>query len=58
MPPFYDSLLAKVIVWGETGEIALARSRRALAEIQIDGVKTNILFYRGIIEMPHSLTHA
>ena len=50
MPPFYDSLLAKLIVWGETREIALARSRRALAEFEIGGVKTNIPFHRGIIE--------
>ncbi|MGI8658228.1 MAG: acetyl-CoA carboxylase biotin carboxylase subunit, partial [Candidatus Limnocylindria bacterium] len=50
VPPYYDSLLAKLIVWGETREIALARSRRALAEIEIGGVKTNIPFHRGIID--------
>ena len=47
VPPFYDSLLAKLIVFGDTREIALARSRRALAELEIDGVKTNIPFHRG-----------
>jgi acetyl-CoA carboxylase biotin carboxylase subunit len=50
IPPFYDSLLAKVIVWGEDREIALARSRRALAELEIGGVTTNIGFHRGIID--------
>ncbi|MBA2633109.1 MAG: acetyl-CoA carboxylase biotin carboxylase subunit [Chloroflexi bacterium] len=50
VPPYYDSLLAKLIVWGETREIALARSRRALAEFEIGGVKTNIPFHRGIID--------
>jgi biotin carboxylase len=50
VPPFYDSLLGKLIVWGETREIALARSRRALAEIEIGGVRTNVPFHRGIIE--------
>jgi acetyl-CoA carboxylase, biotin carboxylase subunit len=50
IPPFYDSLLAKLIVWGETREIALARSRRALAEFEITGVKTNLPFHRAIIE--------
>ena len=50
VPPFYDSLLAKVIVWGETRDIALARSRRALAELEIGGIRTNIPFHRGIIE--------
>jgi acetyl-CoA carboxylase biotin carboxylase subunit len=50
IPPFYDSLLAKLIVWGETRDEALARSRRALAEIEIDGVRTNIPFHRGIVD--------
>jgi acetyl-CoA carboxylase biotin carboxylase subunit len=50
VPPYYDSLLAKLIVWGETREIALARSRRALAEFEIGGIKTNIPFHRGIVD--------
>jgi acetyl-CoA carboxylase biotin carboxylase subunit len=50
VPPFYDSLLAKLIVWGETRDIALARSRRALAEFQVGGIKTNLPFHRGIID--------
>ena len=50
IPPFYDSLLAKVLVWAETRELALARARRALAEVEIDGVKTNLPFHRGILQ--------
>ena len=50
VPPFYDSLLAKLVVWGETRQVALARSRRALAEFHVGGVKTNIGFHRGMIE--------
>jgi acetyl-CoA carboxylase biotin carboxylase subunit len=50
VPPYYDSLLAKLIVWGESREIALARARRALGEMRIDGVKTNLPFHRGIID--------
>ena len=50
VPPFYDSLLAKVIVWGEDREMALARSRRALGELEIGGVRTNVPFHRGIID--------
>jgi acetyl-CoA carboxylase biotin carboxylase subunit len=50
VPPYYDSLLAKLIVWGETREVALARSRRALAEFQVTGIKTNLPFHRGIID--------
>ncbi len=50
VPPFYDSLLAKMIVWGQDREQALARSRRALAELEIGGVKTNVPFHRGMID--------
>ena len=49
VPPFYDSLLAKLIVWGEDREMALARSARALGELEIEGVTTNIPFHRGIV---------
>jgi acetyl-CoA carboxylase, biotin carboxylase subunit len=50
VPPFYDSLLAKLIVWGETRHAALARSRRALAEFRVEGIKTNLPFHRGIVD--------
>jgi acetyl-CoA carboxylase biotin carboxylase subunit len=50
VPPYYDSLLAKLIAWGETREMALARARRALAEFEIGGVKTNLAFHRGIVD--------
>jgi acetyl-CoA carboxylase, biotin carboxylase subunit len=50
VPPFYDSLLAKLVIWGETRTEAVARARRALAEFEISGIKTNIPFHRGIIE--------
>jgi acetyl-CoA carboxylase, biotin carboxylase subunit len=38
--PFYDSLLGKVIVWAGDREEALARARRALRELSVEGVKT------------------
>jgi len=50
VPPFYDSLLAKLIVWGASRPEALARARRALGEFQIAGIPTNIPFHRGIID--------
>jgi acetyl-CoA carboxylase biotin carboxylase subunit len=50
IPPFYDSLLAKLIVWGETRAEALARARGALDECRVEGVKTNLPFHRGIID--------
>jgi acetyl-CoA carboxylase, biotin carboxylase subunit len=40
IPPFYDSLLAKVIVWAENRPVALARARRALSEFELVGVPT------------------
>ena len=50
VPPFYDSLLAKVIVWGTDRPQALARARRALGECHIGGIKTNLAFHRGIVD--------
>jgi acetyl-CoA carboxylase biotin carboxylase subunit len=50
VPPYYDSLLAKLIVWGEDRDQALARSRRALGEFTVSGLKTNLPFHRGIID--------
>lgn len=49
IPPFYDSLLAKVIVWAPTREEAIMRMRRALMEFIIVGVKTNIDFHLAIL---------
>lgn len=43
--PYYDSLLAKLIAWGETRPEAILRMRRALAEFRISGVKTTIPFH-------------
>ncbi len=40
IPPFYDSLIAKVIVWGEDRQVAIARGRRALSELELEGVPT------------------
>jgi acetyl-CoA carboxylase biotin carboxylase subunit len=40
IPPFYDSLIAKVIVWGEDREVAIARGRRALSELELKGIPT------------------
>jgi acetyl-CoA carboxylase, biotin carboxylase subunit len=50
VPPFYDSLLAKLIVWAPDRTTAIARSRRALAEFHVAGIKTNLPFHRGIID--------
>jgi acetyl-CoA carboxylase biotin carboxylase subunit len=49
VPPFYDSLLAKLIVWGPDRTTAIARARRALGEFHVEGVLTNLSFHRGIV---------
>jgi len=48
VPPYYDSMIAKLIAHGEVRATALARMRGALAEIVIDGIKTNIPLHRDI----------
>ncbi len=47
---FYDSLISKVICWGETRGEALLRMRRALEEYKIVGVKTNIPFHQNLLD--------
>jgi len=46
VPPNYDSLIGKLIAYGPTREVALARMRNALDEIVVDGIKTNIPLHR------------
>jgi acetyl-CoA carboxylase biotin carboxylase subunit len=50
IPPFYDSLVAKLIVWGMDREHAIARSIRAFEEFAIDGIKTTIPFHMEVLE--------
>ena len=48
--PYYDSLLAKLIAWGETRGVAIVRMRRALEEYQIAGVATTLHLYRALMD--------
>lgn len=50
--PHYDSMIAKLIVWGKTREEAIARMRRALGEFAIEGVKTTIPFHMKLMDHP------
>jgi acetyl-CoA carboxylase biotin carboxylase subunit len=50
IPPHYDSLLAKLIVWAETREAAIARMQRALDEYIIEGVATTIPFHQRLLK--------
>jgi len=50
IPPYYDSMIAKLITYGRDREEAIARMRRALKEYIILGVSTNIPFHRAVME--------
>ncbi|MDQ0250024.1 acetyl-CoA carboxylase biotin carboxylase subunit [Sphingomonas kyeonggiensis] len=52
VPPYYDSMIAKLIVWGHTREGALRRLRRALEEFVIDGMKTTIPLHQALLDDP------
>jgi acetyl-CoA carboxylase biotin carboxylase subunit len=50
VPPYYDSLLGKLIVWGPDRAAAIARSRQALDELVIEGLVTNVPLHRALID--------
>lgn len=64
IPPYYDSLIAKIIVWGRTRDEAIARAKRALGETVIEGknLRTNLEFHlrvlnhKEFIEGKHDIT--
>ena len=52
IPPYYDSLIGKLIVWGPNRDMAIKRMRRALQECAITGIPTTIAFHQRILETP------
>ena len=52
VPPYYDSLIAKLIVWGRDRQEAISRGRRALDFFVIEGVKTSLPLHRRILDDP------
>ena len=50
IPPYYDSMIAKLIVYGENRESCIARLERALEEFVVEGIKTTIPFYQKILK--------
>ena len=52
IPSQYDSLIAKLIVWGQTREEALGRMRRAVEECVVEGIKTTLPLHRRILDDP------
>jgi len=49
VPPFYDSLIAKIISFGENREVALARMRGALDELVVEGIRTNTPLHQDLV---------
>lgn len=48
VPPYYDSMIGKLIAFGDSRQTALARMRTALSEVVVDGIKTNIALHEDI----------
>ena len=49
VPPYYDSLLGKLIAWGPDRATAVARARAALDELVVDGIVTNVPIHRALL---------
>ena len=52
IPPYYDSLMGKLVVWGPDRDTALARAKQALSEFVIEGVRTVLPFHRDMVDAP------
>jgi len=50
IPPFYDSMVAKLITWGTDRREAIDRMKRALDEFHIEGIKTTIPFHKEVMK--------
>ena len=55
IPPYYDSLIGKLIVWGPDRNTAIQRMKRALRECAITGLPTTIAFHQQVLERPEFL---
>ncbi len=53
VPPHYDSMIGKVISWGETRDQAIRRMRIALSEMAVDGIQTNLPLHRELFADAH-----
>jgi acetyl-CoA carboxylase biotin carboxylase subunit len=52
VPPYYDSLLGKLVAWGEDRPAAIARARGALDELVLEGIVTNVPLHRALLAHP------
>ena len=57
VPPYYDSMIAKLIVWGEDRGRAIAKMKRALEEFEVGGIKTTIDFHKKMMDNPDFLSN-
>ncbi len=55
IPPFYDSMIGKLIVFGDTRELCIARLKRSLAEFALTGIDTTVPLFMRLIEEPDFL---
>ncbi len=52
IPPYYDSMIGKLIVWGDTRELCIARLKRALSEMALIGIDTTIPLFMDLVDNP------
>ena len=52
VPPHYDSMIGKLITWGDDRETAIARAKMALRELVIEGISTNIALHQDLLDDP------
>jgi len=52
VPPFYDSMIAKLIIWGRDRHEAIRRAYQALSEVRMEGIKTNVDFLKTLLMDP------
>lgn len=52
IPPYYDSMIGKLIVWGDTRELCIARLKRALSEMALIGIDTTIPLFMDLVNNP------
>ena len=56
IPPYYDSMIAKLIVWARSRKEAVCKMQSALGEVVIEGVDTNVDYQYGILHHPDFLS--
>ena len=52
IPPYYDSMIGKLIVWGDSRELCISRLRRALSEMALIGVDTTVPLFMDLVDDP------